>query len=219
MTCFYLPTSAIQANYPGGGDAAAAVTSGHFTVKICPTVRRYTLPRTPFPATSVASLSVHITSCSSPSSFALLYRGHSYVERMLANVDLLTRTLHERLKAQNCQTVAEYCSAAARSGESFQKRAVFTGGQSFEHPVETGDLVIAPLKLRQHRSVEACVHNCTATVINGEECIWARAEVLRMSSIRFQKVVSRNWWFCLHINLLLFSPQLHRHSSTSSTLA
>lgn len=159
---------------------------------------------------------MHITSCSSPSSFALLYRGHSFVERMLANVDLLTRTLHERLKAQNCQTVAEY-SAAARSGENFE-RGIFTGGQSFEHPVETGDLVIAPLKLRQHRSVEG-VHNCTATVINGEECIWARAEVLRMSSIRFQKVVSRNWWFCLHIILLLFSPQLHRPSSTSSTLA
>lgn len=142
---------------------------------------------------------MHITSCSSPSSFALLYRGHSFVERMLANVDLLTRTLHERLKAQNCQTVAEY-SAAARSGENFE-RGIFTGGQSFEHPVETGDLVIAPLKLRQHRSVEACVHNCTSTLINGEECIWARAEVLRMSSVRFQKMVSR---ICLFFGILIF---------------
>lgn len=108
---------------------------------------------------------------------------------MLYNIDMLTLTLHDRLKARNCQVVAEYLGPAEvnQTTPNFQ----------FE-PCDIGDLVIAPLNLSRYKSIESR-NLSTTSMINGEVCIWARAEVLKLSNVSYQKMV------CFIKMILLFA--------------
>ena len=183
----------------------------NFTVKVVQTAPKYRLPRTPVPrggGRCSAVIAVHLTNFLSPQLFFLLYK-HAYVERMLANIELLAGAL----------PLGEAASALRRAQRRLQRRPA---GGSVRADCQVGDLVLAPLSMHRFKSLLSCF-GCLATGQQGQQqqqakCIWARAEVVRLRTVRNQKTVS---WekFIKCVKQLLNNRSLFRHSSSTLTLA
>lgn len=160
-------------------------------MKVVQTAPKYRLPRTPVPSGGRCSaiIAVHLTNFLSPQLFFLLYK-HAYVERMLANIELLAGAL----------PLGEAASALRRAQRRLQRRPA---GGSVRADCQVGDLVLAPLSMHRFKSLLSCF----ASLAIGQQgqqqqqqakCIWARAEVVRLRAVRNQKTVSGQYIFLIN---------------------
>ena len=147
--------------------------------------KKYLLPKMPIFKSATICTKVRISHFLTPHLFFVLYK-HSYIEKMLYNIDLLTNVLVYKIYNPSCSsTVIQYmepsssiCSSSLCSDENVQ--------------FNVGDLVVAPLNIDRFNALQFIISDYRINPVYLSECktIMARAEILKVSLFDYKSMVS-----------------------------
>lgn len=150
----------------------------------------------PLLKTSTTCIGVRICHFITPHFFFVLYK-HSYVMKMLYNIDVLTAALVEKASSTaSTNSVIQYSKfdRSSQSSSILAPTSLYSSSTKCSSELanlEVGDFVIAPLNIERFNALQYVAKDYDITIYNlgGNNSIMARAEILKISHYNYKPMV------------------------------
>lgn len=166
------------------------IKESNLIAKVSQITRKFLLPKMANLHTSTIYIGLRITNFLTPHLFYILYK-HSFIEKMLFNIDLLSSSLMTKTKDASSTAVIKYSednlSNVICTDENLQ--------------LEVGDFVIAPLNIERFNAISYLVADYSISTYKFDkyQTIMARAEIVSISHYNYKPMVSYFWFYIISI--------------------